>query len=58
MFNFSVLDLKKNNIKWGRAVKKTFEKKNIEPIFGNVSEGAEIKKTFDKFLEKLMRATK
>ena len=34
------------------------QKKNIEPIFGNVNEGDEIKKTLGKFLEKLMRATK
>ena len=38
--------------------KKTFEKKNIEPIFGKVNEGDEIKKTSDKCPEKLMRATK
>ena len=38
--------------------KKHFEKKNIEPIFGKVNEGDEIKKTLDKFLEKLIRATK
>ena len=37
--------------------KKTF-KKNIEPILGTINEGAQIKKTFDKFLEKLMRVTK
>ena len=41
-----------------RAKKKTFKKKNIEPVFGKVNEGDEIKKTVDKFLEKLMRATK
>ena len=35
--------------------KKTFKKKNIEPIIGNVYEGDEIKKTLDYFLEKLMR---
>ena len=34
------------------------EKKNIPPIFGKVNEGDQIKKTLDKFLEKLMRATK
>ena len=28
--------------------KKTFKKKNIEPIFRIVDEGAEIKKTFEK----------
>ena len=33
-------------------------KKNIEPIFGKVIEGDQIKKTFHKFLEKVMRATK
>ena len=38
--------------------KKTFKKKNIEPIFGKVNEGDQIKKTLDIFLEKLMRATK
>ena len=37
---------------------KTFRKKNIGPIFGNVNEGAQIKQTFDKILEKLMRSTK
>ena len=42
-----------------RAEKKNIkEKKNIEPIFGKVNEGDEIKKTLDIFLEKLMRATK
>ena len=34
--------------------KKTFKKKKIESILGKVI----VKKTFDKFLEKLMRATK
>ena len=38
--------------------KKHLRKKNIEPIFGKVNEGEEIKKTLDKFLEKLMRAAK
>ena len=38
--------------------KKTFKKKNIEPIFGKVNEGDQIKKTLDFFLEKLVRATK
>ena len=38
--------------------KETFTKKIIEPISGKVNEGAQIKKTFDKFLEKLMRVTK
>ena len=38
--------------------KKTFKKKNIEPIFEKGNEGDEIKKTLDKFLEKLLRATK
>ena len=37
---------------------KTFKKKNIGPIFKKVNQGAQIKKTFDNFLEKLMRATK
>ena len=38
--------------------KKHLGKKNIEPIFGKVNEGAQMKKTFDKFLKKLMKATK
>ena len=38
--------------------KKRFRKYNIEPIFGKVNEGDEIKETLDIFLEKLMRATK
>ena len=38
--------------------KKTFKKKNIQPIFGKVNEGDEIKKTLDNFLQKLIRATK
>ena len=38
--------------------KKHLGKKNIPPIFGKVNEGDQIKKTLDKFLEKLMRATK
>ena len=33
-------------------------KKNIEPIFGKVIEGDEIKKTLDIFLEKLLEATR
>ena len=33
-------------------------KNNFEPIFGKVDEGAQIIKKIDKFLEKLMRATK
>ena len=41
-----------------RAGKKHLRKKNIEPIFGEVNEGDEIKKTLDIFLEKLMKATK
>ena len=41
-----------------RAEKKTFKKKNIEPIFEKVTEGGEIKKTLDIFPEKLKRATK
>ena len=32
-------------------------KNNIEPIFGKVNEGGEIKKTLDKLLAKLMKAT-
>ena len=42
----------------GGAEKKHLRKKNIEPIFGKVNEGDQIKKTLDLFLEKLMRATK
>ena len=38
--------------------KKHLRKKNIQPIFGKVNEGDQIKKTLDKFLEKVMRATK
>ena len=38
--------------------KKHLRKNNIEPIFGKVNEGDQIKKTLDKFLEKLVRATK
>ena len=38
--------------------KKTFSKKILEPIFGKGNEGAQIKKTFDKLLEKLRRVTK
>ena len=34
------------------AGKKTFRKKNIQPIFGKVNEGDQIKKTLDKFPEK------
>ena len=37
--------------------KNTFKKKNIQPIFGKVNMSDKIKKTLDKFLEKLMRAT-
>ena len=33
-------------------------KKNIVPIFEIVDEGDEMKKTMDKFLEKLIRTTK
>ena len=33
-------------------------KQNIESIFGKVSEGDEIKKKIDIFLEKVLRATK
>ena len=36
--------------------KKNIKEKNIEPIFEKGK--AQIKKTFDKFPEKLMRATK
>ena len=38
--------------------KKHLSKKYIEPIFGKVIEGAQIKKIFDKFLVKLIRVTK
>ena len=55
-FNFPVLDQKKSNKRGWE--KKTFEKKNMNPIFGKVNEGDEIKKTLDIFLEKLLRATK
>ena len=57
MFNYSVLDQKKSNV-MREGGKKTFKKKNIEPIFGKGNERDEIKKTFDKFLEKLIKATK
>ena len=55
MFNFSVLDQNKiqNLIREGRK-----KLKNIEPIFGKVNEGDQIKKTSDKSLEKLLKATK
>ena len=36
--------------------KKTFKKKNIEPVFGRVND--QIKKTWDNFLEQLVRVTK
>ena len=58
MFNMSVLDHKKIQNLMREGGKKTFEKKKIEPIFGKVNEGDRIKKTLDKFMEKLMRATK
>ena len=38
--------------------KKTFKKENIEPIFGKVNEGDQIKNIFDIFQKKLIRATK
>ena len=56
MFNFSVFDQKNSNLMREGGKKKY--KKNIEPIFGKGNEGDKIRKTFDKFLEKLMRATK
>ena len=31
------------------GIKKNIKKKNIQPIFGKVNEGNEIKKTFDIF---------
>ena len=39
-------------------MRKTFQKKNIELIFGKVNEGDEIKKTFDLFDKKIMEAKK
>ena len=57
VFYFSSFRSEKNTKSNEGGRKKTFTKKNIEPIFGKVNEGDEIKnKTFDKFLEKLMRA--
>ena len=41
-FNFSVLDQKKSNERGPK--KKHLRKKNIEPSFGKVNEGDEIKK--------------
>ena len=38
--------------------KNHLKKKNIQPIFGKVNEGVQINKTLDKFLEKVIRATK
>ena len=38
--------------------KKTIDEKNIERLFRKVDENDKIKKTLDKFLEKLMRVTK
>ena len=38
--------------------KEHLRRKNIEPIFGKVNEGDQIKKTLDTFLGKLVRATK
>ena len=38
--------------------KKKIRKKNIPPIFGKINKGEQIKKSLDKFLEKLMKATK
>ena len=49
---------KNENLMREGGKKKHLRKKNIEPIIGKVNEGAQIKKTFDKFLEKLLRATK
>ena len=49
MFYFSTLDQKKLKIEWGRAVKKTFKKKSIEPFFGKNIEGDEIEKSIDLF---------
>ena len=58
VFYFSVLDQKKNQNLMREVGKKKHLKKNIQPIFGKVNEGDQIKKTLDRFLEKLMRATK
>ena len=59
MFYLTVLDQKKiQNLMREGGKKKHLRKKNVEPIFGKVNEGDEIKKTLDRFLEKLMRATK
>ena len=41
MFNLSVSDQEKKS---NEGRKKTFEKKNIKPIFGKGNEGDEIKK--------------
>ena len=38
--------------------KKHLGENNIEPIFGKVNEGDQIKKTLDKFLGKLVRGDK
>ena len=54
MFNLSVLDQKKSN----EIKENIWEKKIIEHIFGKVNEGDEIKKPFDLFGKKLMRAKK
>ena len=43
MFNFFVLDQKNARMREG-GKKKHLRKKNIEPIFGKVNEGDEIKK--------------
>ena len=59
MFNFSVLYHKKIQNQKREGGKKAFERKNIEPIFGKVNKCDEIKKkTLEKFIETLMRATK
>ena len=54
MFYFSVLDQKKyiNLVREGGENKHL--KKNTEPIFGRVNEDDQIKKTLDKFIEKLV----
>ena len=53
LFNFVCFRSEKikNLIREG-GDKKTVKKKNIEPIFGKVIEGDQIKKTLDIFLEK------
>ena len=58
LFNFSVLDHRNPKSIMREGGKKTFKKKNNKPIFEKVNEGDQIKKTLDKFLEKVIRVTK